>query len=903
MSLSLALNNALSGLNVTQRALGVLSNNVANANTVGYSRQVVDLSPRVVATTGSGVQIDGIARKVDEYLIRAVQNQTTVNSGKQLITDYMGRIQILTGEPGKSNSIDEYIDTFFSSIKSLSQTPEVSSLRTQAANAGRILAQQLSSLAGNLEDLRYQADQDIQYGIQTVNEDLRRLYEINMTLFRASANGDPTASILDQRDKLITEISEYLDVSVVVHEYGNVALYTKGGTPLIEELPYQLQYTGVNSVDALINDVPLSGITVSRLNQDGTLDKNTSFVLATAGKSSEITTPLVNGKLKSLMDMRDKEIPDILNSLDEMASTMRDEMNAIHNSGSGYPPASKLIGTREVNPFATLDWTGVARIAALNPDGSAIDSRYRTDTSDMLALDLNFDELQSQYGGGFTVQDMIKEINQHFQPQNKVHVGNMNDIQIGSLSPNVPDTGNSFKFDLGLTNISKTNSNIWVTDVRTLDDTATDISSYTTTSPAQISLNATNTFSTTAGSNVVTVQATGHGLKAGDVVYINNVGGIVDGIPASDFNGKAFKIDNVTGNSFSITVATQATTGTTVNDATATALPAYDTVLPGGQQRSGKNGDFTLDLSGNPTSAYYTVQVDVMVEDDDGNMTTSTVEYRIPNGQTSTFNNRYAARAVTGGGTLEVPTSSNPLLRAQLVDENGNPAANGEPGFLQIVGQQKLGFPNQNYTVAIDDLDSSENGLPNAAVAKAGTGWGFSHFYGLNNFFVSNEETSTGDTVKNSAINLAVRGDILNNPNLISLGTLTRTPNNNPAIPNNYSYERTSGDGTVAKKLADLASKAIQFDAAGGLPTTTKSFTSYASEILGYAASQAKAADTAAADQQTLLDGYKERAAAISGVNIDEEMANTLIFQHAYSASARVITAVDEMFEALINSV
>ena len=68
MSLTLALNNALSGLRVNQQSLAVLAQNIANANTEGYTRKVVDQSSVVIDGVGSGVRVDDISRKVDQFL-------------------------------------------------------------------------------------------------------------------------------------------------------------------------------------------------------------------------------------------------------------------------------------------------------------------------------------------------------------------------------------------------------------------------------------------------------------------------------------------------------------------------------------------------------------------------------------------------------------------------------------------------------------------------------------------------------------------------------------------------------------------------------------------------------------------------------------------------------------------
>ncbi|MGB1539956.1 MAG: flagellar basal body rod C-terminal domain-containing protein, partial [Rickettsiales bacterium] len=497
--------------------------------------------------------------------------------------------------------------------------------------------------------------------------------------------------------------------------------------------------------------------------------------------------------------------------------------------------------------------------------------------------------------------------NEHFRPHNKAVIGNMNDIRLAAISDVIPD-GTNFTFDLELENISDSNSNMWVSGVTVLDDTAANITAVTTTYPAPLALDALNTFTANPPDDLVTVRSTGHGLSEGDVVYMNGVTGpFVDNIPVGDINGQAFRIVNVTANTFDIEVVGSGavTTGVAVNE-TGNAQQSYATQGAGTKGRTGSNGDITLDLSGNLASSFYTVQLDVMVEDDNGNLTSSTISYRVENGATNNMNNRYDARLVAPsganpGGALEAPTTTRAILRAELVNEEGIAVGPGEEGYLRIVGQEDPFNPESYYSVAIDDSSSREIGRPNLTPPEVGSNWGFSHYFGLNDFFVANEHTTTGDTVAGSALNMVVRQDIIDNPNLISMGTLTSTPDPVTGYPN-YSVERTIGDNSVAQRLSGLGISQVTFDSAGGLPQTTKTFNGYASEILGYLSSKTASAVARSEDDQILLDGFTERMDAISGVNIDEEMANTIIFQNAYNASAQVIRTVKELFDTLLAS-
>jgi flagellar hook-associated protein 1 len=123
MSLSIALNSALSSLNVNQRSLATLSQNIANANNPEYSRKIINQEAVYIQGTGAGVRIRDIGRKVDDFLQKSVRDQGSVYGRNQVMADYSERLQTLLGRPGSQNSIYSYTASFFNALQNLSQTP------------------------------------------------------------------------------------------------------------------------------------------------------------------------------------------------------------------------------------------------------------------------------------------------------------------------------------------------------------------------------------------------------------------------------------------------------------------------------------------------------------------------------------------------------------------------------------------------------------------------------------------------------------------------------------------------------------------------------------------------------------------------------------------------------------
>jgi|CXWL01.1.fsa_nt_gi flagellar hook-associated protein 1 FlgK len=901
MSLSLALNNSLSGLNINRQSLAVLSQNIANANTQGYTRKIIEQESLYLDGHGSGVSIKDVTRKVDEYLIKSVRQQTSAVGEGDTVNDYSDRIQILLGKPGNKDSIDSNIGSFFNAVQSLAQTPESSSLRVNAINLGKTLAGRINDLSAGLNDLRFQADQDIRLMTSAVNSDIAEINKLNKTISNETALGKPVGELLDKRDGLIKDLSSYMDLQIYTKSSGEVNISTNSGLSLLDDSVYELSYNSAGSVDSFINDASLAPVEVYRLDEEGNR-LGTAKILVTAGTSDNIISYVGSGKLAGFVEMRDKQLPAILKQLDNLAMVLRDQMNIIHNTGTGYPGAASLTSTHAMVADDYSQWSGKVRIAVLGADGRPVASRY-ADESVTRPLTLDLSTLDTGTGAGQpSVQGIIDEINRTFGiPQNKVELGNINNISLVSNSTSLPGAPPQFNFDFNMENISATNANVFVTGVQVLDSGGVALTTPTSTVPT---LPLAGTYTTVAGSKTITINTTStSGLLDGDKIYLTAPAGAIDGIPTTDFD-QFFTVSNVQAGSFDVTVATAASAGGGFTVAGQTGLPKYAQIAAGDLVRTKDNGTITADLSGNTTSPYYTVNMNFSVDDGTGNIVSSVVSYRVNNSDSNLLNARYAALAATGSGTIVYPNSLKPVAVASLVDANGLELAktNGlytttQAGYLKIASGDDVSY------IAIDSLDSNEQGRPNDTPKTAATNRSFSHYFGLNNFFIDDGDART---IKNagSAAALKVESRMSSNPNLISLGKLSPSPlPNDPNLPPLYTYERNVGDNSIIQALAKLGIQGVDFAAAGGLGQTKIPFNSYAGQIIGAAATNAVSSQTQKANAQTLLDGYNQRSDSISGVNLDEELANTIIYQNSYSASARIITVVSTLFDTLIQAV
>lgn len=905
MSLYLALNNALSGLNVNKQALALLSQNIANANTPGYTRKIVELSNNIIAGTGYGAKVEDIARKVDEYLSRAIQQQGSAVGKSEVLSDYAERLQILLGKPGGSSTLTAALSSFFGNLQQLAETPDLGSLKLTSVNSGVTLARQVSDLVTNLHDLRFEADKDIKIAINSVNQTIEKLQSVNGALAYAYNSGNPSPDLMDKRDALLRDLGQYMDISYYNDEIGEAHVATAGGLPLLDNARYKIVYSGLSSRESFSQNATMPPVYIYRVDENGNAigDPQT---LVTSGPPSQVTTSLISGKVRALLDLRDTKIPQIVDQLDVLAAAVRDQVNAVHNSGSSYPGASSYTGTRIVNAEDTSEWTGKVRIALLDSAGQAVRSPWLDETSGLRPLTIDFSKLQSEFGTGQPkVQTIIDEINGYYaQPQNKASLGPLNNIRLASDSEEIPGSPAQFSFDFDLENISANNTDFFVTNVQVLNDASVDISSTTSTIPT-IELDSSNTYTSTNNSGVVTVKtAASHGLQNGDWVFLETPLSGVGGISNTALGGY-FRVGNVTNTTFEISTTEAATSGTTSSEANLTGNPKYSTSIAGEYGRTRTDGKITADLTGDAGSEYYIINVSVGTTQPDGTITSGIVQYKILNGDTNILNKRFSAQDASGSANFTLSTRNSPMLQAQLVDASGNelPKLNGaylpdDSGYLKIVAM------DSGNVVAIDSLDSQQLGFPNNSPPVEGTNRGFSYYFELNNFFAHNINTATGDTVAGSAMALRVEDRIARTPNLISTGQLQRSVQPaDPAAPPLYTYERYAGDNSIAQQMAGLTTARILFGAAGGLGDITTDFSGYSGQILGFIAADAAGSKQILDNSKLVLDGFQQRMTSLTGVNLDEELANTIIYQNAYSASARIISVTDKLFDVLLNSV
>lgn len=349
MSLSVALFNAVTGLQTNQAALQVTSNNVTNANTVGYTRKIVNQSHIVLGTQGAGVEIESVRRYVDEFLAKELRSAKATVGALGVSDTYFQRIQDMFGTLESNSSIGARITDLATQLEALATNPESASQMLTVLAAAQEVTRELNSMSTEIQQLRFEADKEIAASVEIINTELVKIDELNAEIARSKVLGLPTGDLEDKRDLALSTISEHIDINYFTRSTGEVVIFTMSGRTLLHSDPVPLDHTPVSSMTASFS-------------YPGTID-------AIDLNGIDITTEIGGGKLKSLITMRDTTLPNLTAEISNLATKLRDEINAIHNEGSGHPAATTLTSSRAQTATAA-SLTGTVRITLLNADGS-----------------------------------------------------------------------------------------------------------------------------------------------------------------------------------------------------------------------------------------------------------------------------------------------------------------------------------------------------------------------------------------------------------------------------------------------------------------------------------------------------------------------------------------------------
>lgn len=334
MSLSAAFNIGRSALAASQLGIQIAGNNMANAATPGYSRQVGRLVPmrgdRSIpgVTIGAGVLMRSVLRQVDAGLesrrLASAADAAYANAQAGILS----QVEDALGELG-DNDLSSQMSAFFTAW---SERANQSRSAASVVQQGDQLAAFIRRLRGDLADQRAQADAQLGAGVSRANELLAVIADMNRQVSESEVAGNVANTLRDQRDQAIRELSELMDVTVVPRGQQGVDVLA-GSTPVI--LGSQARFLAVRSetVNGESRVSVVSGENQSRLDID-------------------------SGLLGSLLENRSEVIDATIARLDALGSQLIFEVNKLHSTGAR---ASGLISAS-----GTLTMSATERALALN---------------------------------------------------------------------------------------------------------------------------------------------------------------------------------------------------------------------------------------------------------------------------------------------------------------------------------------------------------------------------------------------------------------------------------------------------------------------------------------------------------------------------------------------------------
>src|SRR6516162_5446008 len=233
MGLSSALATAMSGLRANQAALSIISSNVANAQTPGYVAQSPNQIEVASGTYGSTVETAGVNRELDLFVQKQLRTETSGSSYATQISNILGQLQSVYGTPGGDGTLESALNNFTSALQSLSNNPGNSSAQAVALSAAQSLAAQLNTTTQGIQALRSNVEQDIGNSANQANTDLTAIAQINTQLQGLSPTDPQAATLMDQREGAINDLSKLVDIRVVNDSSNQASIFTTSGIQLV----------------------------------------------------------------------------------------------------------------------------------------------------------------------------------------------------------------------------------------------------------------------------------------------------------------------------------------------------------------------------------------------------------------------------------------------------------------------------------------------------------------------------------------------------------------------------------------------------------------------------------------------------------------------------------------------
>jgi flagellar hook-associated protein 1 len=298
-------------------ALATAGHNIANANTPGYSRQVVNLAANAAAgslgasAVGMGVSVETITRQRDAFVERQIPQALGAQSFSQ--TENAALQSITALNPDLEGGLGSALAAFYSSLRTLAQNAGDTAARQAVSGTSQSLARAFNQTVGSIEDARTGLDSQLLGQVDKVNASMRALADLNVQIQVLRSNGGAANDLLDQRQSAVEALSQLTGAQPYTNNAGDISMALPGGTVLVSD--------GRPATFAAVGDSTNLGhlkLTLVRTDGSGPVD---------------VPSSVVGGEMGGVLAARDGAMKTAVNSLDTFAFDFATAVNTIHQAG------------------------------------------------------------------------------------------------------------------------------------------------------------------------------------------------------------------------------------------------------------------------------------------------------------------------------------------------------------------------------------------------------------------------------------------------------------------------------------------------------------------------------------------------------------------------------------------
>ncbi|HRE31975.1 MAG TPA: flagellar hook-associated protein FlgK, partial [Candidatus Berkiella sp.] len=250
------------GLGAAQKSLDTISHNISNANTPGYSRQTTLLAARESVQmgqsfTGTGVDVRGTRRIVDNFLTSSLQNQQSNYSEFDSYSQIINQLDNVFSDP--STGISNVLNSFFNSIQDLNASPDSASARQLLLSQAQVLETRFLDLSERISSQFYNINTQLNGAVNQINSLSEQIAQINVKIVNTSSNAFAEApnDLLDLREELVLQLSQYVSTSTTIQDNGSMNVFIGNGQAVVMNGTNNRLTAFPNTLDATRTDIAI----------------------------------------------------------------------------------------------------------------------------------------------------------------------------------------------------------------------------------------------------------------------------------------------------------------------------------------------------------------------------------------------------------------------------------------------------------------------------------------------------------------------------------------------------------------------------------------------------------------------------------------------------------------------